>query len=70
VNEAEAREWQQRLRARVAESARRRAVRASTRLAASRRRVHGLIDRQAARLARHRKPSEGSLWAADVRCTE
>jgi hypothetical protein len=43
--------WQERLRAASAESLRRRQARAAERAAQARRRTHGLIDRQAARLA-------------------
>ena len=47
-------DWQTRLRSSLDESERRRTARAATRAAMSRRRAHGLRDRQAARLARLR----------------
>jgi hypothetical protein len=57
--------WQDRLRAASAKSLRRRQARATERAAQARRRTHGLIDRQAARLAliRERRAKQASADA-------
>jgi hypothetical protein len=65
--EDEARQWRQRLHERSASTLLRRAERAAARRDASRRRAHGMIDRQAARLARGRPPG---LLEPDPACTE
>jgi len=48
-------DWQDRLRQQTDESRRRRAARAADREAMARRRAHGLVDRNAARLAEARR---------------
>jgi hypothetical protein len=50
-------DWQERLRERTAESLRRRSARAAEREILARRRAHGLVDRNAARLAEARRRS-------------
>ena len=64
--EDEARQWRQRLRERSEATLRRQAERAAARQLAARRRAHGLIDRQAARLARGRQPG----FEPDLECTQ
>ncbi|WP_328466174.1 hypothetical protein OHA21_45550 [Actinoplanes sp. NBC_00393] len=53
-SESAAREWRADLQQRAAEAARRRAARAAARRSAAQRRAHGLVERNAARLARAR----------------
>ncbi len=65
--EDEARQWRELLRERSEAALRRRAARAAARREAARRRAHGLIDQQAACLARGRP---GSLFAPDLDCTQ
>jgi len=57
-------DWPERLRQRTAETARRRAARAAERESMARRRAHGLVDRNAARLAEARRRARAT--AKDV----
>ena len=66
MTEDEALRWQARLRERSALALRRRADRAAARRSAARRRAHGLVDRQAARLVRARPDA----LEPDLHCTQ
>ncbi|MGW4945430.1 hypothetical protein ACWEOZ_28010 [Actinoplanes sp. NPDC004185] len=66
MTEDEALRWQARLRERSELALRRRAERAAARRSAARRRAHGLVDRQAARLARGRPDA----FEPDPHCTQ
>jgi hypothetical protein len=65
-------EWQVRLRSQLDEAQLRRAARAATRAAMSRRRAHGLVERQAARLARlgFTRAADPAPFPPDLECTE
>jgi len=66
MTEDEAARWRARLRERSELALRRRADRAAARRLAARRRAHGLIDRQAARLA----GSRPHVFEPDLDCTQ
>ncbi len=61
-------EWREQLRQRAAASARRKAELAEERAQRRRRRGHGLVERQAARLARLRPDT--APFPPDPECTE
>jgi len=66
MTEDEALRWRARLRERSELTLRRRAEQAAARRSAARRRAHGLVDRQAARLARRRSDA----FEPDPHCTQ